>query len=353
MNIINGVGKGSKLAELHKLKVGDKRLESTDVFLDNVTGDIYNYNYDAYEWAAKYNVGMHFQKAAEEFTSLGKYVISTPVFRVKTVDRKEICVSRKNESICYLRKMYLNHWALQGTQFEYLAPNVAGWQIHTFNFRVADKTFNVLAESKIGPQIILFTNDNVLATQYELDLNYPDTLPPLSQFIKTKLLEIKSLKKNQITSIFSVDGTWMDTEQPQKYKHVTNENLKNMYIKANREPGVILFKPEPGREHSDETRFRHSGLASRAKGFQYSSNNAITGNIRIGNGIRRVQSNTNFLNRNPNKNQPSSYVYYDYDDFSSKLKQTYSPMKKSMTQAQMRKMASNLRVSKPFGTGES
>ena len=67
--MINGNGKGSKLAALDQLKLGDKRLEVSDVFLDNVSGDIYNYNYDTAEWVAKSNVGIHNQRAAEEFTS--------------------------------------------------------------------------------------------------------------------------------------------------------------------------------------------------------------------------------------------------------------------------------------------
>jgi hypothetical protein len=283
LNVINGNGKGSKLAALDQLKLGDKRLEVSDVFLDNVSGDIYNYNYDTAEWVAKSNVGIHNQRAAEEFTSLGKYIISTPVFRVRAVDNKQICVARKSESICYLRKMYLQHWALMESHHEFLVPSVANWQVHPFNFKVPEKTFNVLADSKIGPQIILFKNDNVISTQFEISNTYPDTLSPLRQFIKTKLLEIKSLQKNQITSIFSVDGTWWDSTSSNKYR--INKSIKKVSkahmaatSKGFRCADGMRFKQDPNTEkrtQPNEDVFKHSGYASKARGYNYVTNNAI------------------------------------------------------------------------------
>lgn len=276
LTVLNGNNQGSKLSELDKIKIPQKRLEAHDVFLDNVTGDVYNYNYDSNEWVAKANVGIHYQRAAEEFNTLGKYVLNAPVFRVKTVDDKQICVSSKSESICYLRKMFLQHWALQGSNHEFLAPAVAGWQIHPFNFKVPEKTFNVLADSKIGPQIILFTNDNILSTQFELNYKYPDTLPSLRKFIVTKLLEIKSLNKYQIVSIFAVDGTWWDSSSNQRGNQKrTNQSQAN---KTDREHNNIRFKKDPNSEKNqglDADTFHHVGFSTKDKGFQYVNNNAI------------------------------------------------------------------------------
>jgi len=44
---VNGNGKGSKMTEMFETKLSD--LESNnldDYFLDNVTGDLFNYNYE-------------------------------------------------------------------------------------------------------------------------------------------------------------------------------------------------------------------------------------------------------------------------------------------------------------------
>ena len=53
-------------------------LRYNDLFLDNVTGDLYGFNYETEEWTTKYNAGIHYRRAAEEFKTLGKYIIKAP-----------------------------------------------------------------------------------------------------------------------------------------------------------------------------------------------------------------------------------------------------------------------------------
>jgi hypothetical protein len=92
-------------------------LTAVDFFLDNVTGDIYNYNADREEWQAKYNVGLHYEKAAQEYYTLGKYMLKTPTYRVKTLNLENIYISKNYELICYLKKIYVNHYLLLGKNF--------------------------------------------------------------------------------------------------------------------------------------------------------------------------------------------------------------------------------------------
>lgn len=43
--------------------------------------------------------------------------------------------------------MYLQHWALEGMDREFICPMKNTWDVHTFAFTNPDKVFNVLAES--------------------------------------------------------------------------------------------------------------------------------------------------------------------------------------------------------------
>ena len=81
-----------------------------------MTGDIYNYSLDKEEWQAKYNVGLHYEKAAQEYYTLGKFMLKTPTYRVKTQNSENIYISKNTELICYLKKIYVSHYLLQSKQ---------------------------------------------------------------------------------------------------------------------------------------------------------------------------------------------------------------------------------------------
>jgi hypothetical protein len=77
INIINGIN-GGQLGDLSKLSKNLLEIRSTDLFLDNVTGDLYGFNYETGEWATKANAGIHYRRSAEEFKTVGKYIIKAP-----------------------------------------------------------------------------------------------------------------------------------------------------------------------------------------------------------------------------------------------------------------------------------
>lgn len=66
------------MGDLSKIKKDLTDIKQTDFFLDNVTGDLYGFNYDTGEWVSKGNAGIHFRKAAEEFKTIGKYIMKAP-----------------------------------------------------------------------------------------------------------------------------------------------------------------------------------------------------------------------------------------------------------------------------------
>ena len=49
INVINGNGNGSKISEIFTFTKELKSIKPIDYFLDNVTGDLYNYNYELQE----------------------------------------------------------------------------------------------------------------------------------------------------------------------------------------------------------------------------------------------------------------------------------------------------------------
>lgn len=66
------------MGDLSKIKKSMNEIRMSDYFLDNVTGDLYSFNYDTGEWVSKGNAGLHSRRAAEEFKTIGKYIVKAP-----------------------------------------------------------------------------------------------------------------------------------------------------------------------------------------------------------------------------------------------------------------------------------
>ena len=69
------------MGDLTKLNKNLKDIRSSDYFLDNVTGDLYTFSYETGEWQTKGNAGIHYRRAAEEFKTVGKYILKAPVYK--------------------------------------------------------------------------------------------------------------------------------------------------------------------------------------------------------------------------------------------------------------------------------
>eukprot|EP01017_Pseudomicrothorax_dubius_P022977 TRINITY_DN24719_c0_g1_i1.p1 TRINITY_DN24719_c0_g1~~TRINITY_DN24719_c0_g1_i1.p1 ORF type:complete len:232 (+),score=39.89 TRINITY_DN24719_c0_g1_i1:65-760(+) len=108
IKVVNGFGRGSRMGQ-ENVRLSKKlvELQTSDFFLDNVTGDLYNYTYETDEWIPRANAGIHYRKAAEDFKSLGRYVVKVPTYRPKTGDSTHLYISKNTEAICYLNKVYI------------------------------------------------------------------------------------------------------------------------------------------------------------------------------------------------------------------------------------------------------
>jgi hypothetical protein len=69
------------LGDLSKINKSLHDIKNNEFFLDNVTGDLYAFNYDAGEWISKGNAGIHYRRAAEEFKTVGKYILKAPIYK--------------------------------------------------------------------------------------------------------------------------------------------------------------------------------------------------------------------------------------------------------------------------------
>jgi hypothetical protein len=67
IKVINGHEKGTLLSEIHNFKSPEmlSKLEPESVFLDNSTGDYYQFDQIESEWKSKGNVGLYFKKTIE------------------------------------------------------------------------------------------------------------------------------------------------------------------------------------------------------------------------------------------------------------------------------------------------
>jgi hypothetical protein len=164
-------------------------LKNTDFFLDSVTGDLYNYNAHTNDWAPRANAGLHFRLAAQEYNTVGKFIIQKPVFRVNSVQQSKLFKSKNTETICYIKKSYLQHPFLKDVDFEFLVESANRWDPHPFNFLNPNKTFYVLGESNEGPQIISF-RDLHLGLQFHVSRQYPQSVTILANFFRAKTKQI-------------------------------------------------------------------------------------------------------------------------------------------------------------------
>ncbi|CAD8121629.1 unnamed protein product [Paramecium sonneborni] len=183
INLINQ--NGGKLSDLRELKI---QIQQSDMFLENTSGDLYVFNYETSEWIPKLNVGIHLRSAAQEFQSIGKYVVKAPIYKPKQMG-SFISKNKNTETVVSIRNVYLQHWAFKDIESRFLAPLLNRWDVHNFQFNNSEKKFICLAESDEGPSIIEYPK--ALACMFEIDTKYPFTNTLLKNFVQYAMYNIK------------------------------------------------------------------------------------------------------------------------------------------------------------------
>ena len=173
-----------------------------DCFLDAVTGDLYTFRHESTEWIPICNVGLHNVRLAQEYNTLGKYVIQAPVYRPKQIIQDRVqthCFFENSEVLCYLKKAHSNHWLFVNCGLEFPVAHKSKWHVHGFKFPDPEKTYEVIAESDDGPFIIEFRN--IIGVKFEISKKYPETRHIIRNFVGKCSKEILGLKKSGTTSI--------------------------------------------------------------------------------------------------------------------------------------------------------
>lgn len=139
------------------------------------------------------NIGIHHRRAAQDpNNSLGKYVLKTQNVQNRALKGNGAqFLTNTTEDFCQLKKLYSQHYSVQGLPLEFVIPSKNKWDIHRFNFVNPYKTFVVLAESQQTPQIIGFES-HCIGTLFEVSKKYAPTIHILENFTYAKLREIKN-----------------------------------------------------------------------------------------------------------------------------------------------------------------
>lgn len=196
--VINGCENGSPLGELLAQTGESADIKHNDIFIDNVSGDIYSYNFEGQKWIPLCNAGLHYHKAAQQYITIGKYVLKSPVFHPKSQISSQMYINSRQETICYVKNQYLNHWLLSGLSHSFKIPIFNNWDVHAFANLKSERQLVVLAETERGPSIIEL--DHIVATQFGVMEKYPCTISILTSYIsyynesfKSQKLEYRSI----------------------------------------------------------------------------------------------------------------------------------------------------------------
>jgi len=230
IKVINGKGRGSKIGDIGKMNIPIESIRTgLDCFLDAVTGDLYTVRHESVEWVPICNVGLHNVRLAQEYNTLGKYVIQAPVYRPKKGLQDRVqghCFFESYEVLCYLKKASSNHWLFVNCNLEFTVPHKSKWQIHSFKFPDPAKTYEVIAESDDGPFIIEFPN--IIGIKFEINKKYPETRQMIHNFIAKCSKEILGLKKSATTSILKEQG--VEFSRAKRFIFKDNKNQDPEYV---------------------------------------------------------------------------------------------------------------------------
>ena len=106
--MVNGKGKGSNLGDISKVEKALNQLNCNDYFLNNVTGDLFQYNYEHDNWRPFANAGIHNFLCAEKNQVEGPFILRKEKYRIDYSKKNNVYISKNTEQICYTIKRFIN-----------------------------------------------------------------------------------------------------------------------------------------------------------------------------------------------------------------------------------------------------
>lgn len=284
-------------------------------FLDSVTGDLYSYYASTGQWSPIGNAGLHSNRAAQGYNSIGKYMLKGPIYKPQPrSDQIGRFLQRNYEAFCSVKKLHLQHWLLKQVPLEFLAPLKNSWDTHPFNFVSPLRTFITLAESQKGP-VLIALGDNIIGAQFSVEIQYPETLKIFQNFIQTKLKEItnKESTRPNIEKLFELKSHFVD---PFAIVRGNNSN-KPMRMLGGTEKKKYKEETIKIRPTSAKT-FSHVGFSSKKTGTldiidnnAIQANNWITGKKEFKDGY--FDESISLLTKNLGTSSCENFLKSDYD----------------------------------------
>ena len=179
-----------------------------------------------------YCLGLHYDRTAQEYQTIGKYVLQAPVHRFKTTNATNTPVlSNPSEKVCYIKKNHLFHWLFNECDPECLVLVKAKWFVHSFSFTNPKKAFSILAECDKGPLIIEL--DNTVGILFEIENKYQASIKILSNYVIFMLKKIKSRGSNALASVVDYNSHKQSDTNIVIAKNIKERTLNFEVVNAN------------------------------------------------------------------------------------------------------------------------
>ncbi|CDW75232.1 UNKNOWN [Stylonychia lemnae] len=204
LKVLNNNEKGGALSGIQDMNSKIlPTLEKNQVFLDNLTGDYYQYEREKNEWKPVGNVGLHYSRAMASHGGLtgGDLIKKVSTYTEKNnFNKPQLFFSKLTDVKCSIKKQYISHPLLQQLPQEFVVDNHNSWDPHPVNItniQQIQTNYDTLAESERGPQIV--QHMNTVAVQFHIDRKYKESLTVLQNFIIIKLGLFQSQGKIDFT----------------------------------------------------------------------------------------------------------------------------------------------------------
>ncbi len=145
-------------------------------------------------------MSLHYTKKSAVIAPNAAFMTNKPTYKPKSLpELYQIYRSRRDETICTIRKPYLHHWLFDDLSSQYLVLHDNLWDVHPVNLTYVSyikRNYTTLSDCDRGPEVV--EHDNSIAMQSNVSKTYPQTIAILRNFVRHKMLEIFSQGRQDI-----------------------------------------------------------------------------------------------------------------------------------------------------------
>ncbi len=104
--------------------------------------------------------------------------------------------SKLDESFCFLKRAYVQHWCFTGVPAKFLVTTKNAWDPHPVNVTnvgAVGPNYTVLAENDRACAIV--EHNNTIATVFHIDCKSPEVAQMVANFVKSKVMLIQAQER--------------------------------------------------------------------------------------------------------------------------------------------------------------